>query len=1431
MDTIASTIESGDTIDYTFNKVADFTEGGWYDIWIKTFFEEEELPGNDLLKRDQFMPYQVQPPYQTAFNSNTDYWNMWDGTSAWEWGVPFDAVINEQVSGNKVYATKLGVNYQINQNSLLEGPCFDFSSMTTPVFECRVWGQVADLNDGLTLMYSSDGGDTWQPVPGDTYFDWNWYDNTTANPPAVPGWNFSSTEWVNMKTILPPSFSSFEYVKIGFLFTSDDVDNDEGFAVDDVKIYDAPYNIGLASLEYPYTRCEFPDTTHVKVKIENTGPGSIPAGTKFPLKLKWQSSLVAIDTLALESDLSAGSFVNFIFNETVSMDSAGVYSFEIINVGESNPLFYGPSDDTLTTTVEVIGMPRYNPFAPITGKSSGFVSLNAGSGYSNYAWSTGYDQQTYQAFSDGIYKVTVTNASGCTASDSTEVITSIHDLEMTQVISAINDACTRPSAVSIEFELTNRGEEHYGIGEEIPVAYKLNNEEPVLDTIVTTDSLHIDSSIIYTFPVPVDMSYEREHTLLVYANNAKDLNRSDDTITIVSNTWGIPMPDFLLDTIYSSQVDTLILDAGDGFTSYQWQDLTDTRYYNVTSNVSQWYSAAVNDINGCGPGVDSVYVSTNDLYVTELMDPITACENGSELKPIVRLYNNSGNVISAGESIKFNFSVNESNVYTDIVTVNTDFIGETYRNFTLLSDYNFSDTGYYDVKVWINFMNDANSINDTIFTTVRTKGYPDVEFEQDTIFTLSADTLVFDAGNNFASYLWQDESINQTFNVTSGKSALYSVTVSNEDGCGNDSDSIYVFAYDISVEDLNKPASSCELSENQPVRVKVKNLGKDSLLVGDIIPAKYNLNESGWVTEDIVLDVDVAPDELFFLAFSQTADMSDNGVYNLDVELNYPLDARKSNDSESFIVESYGYPEFELNYNMVSTTQPDTVNLIVTPSNYAGYLWNVGVNNDTLSLAGYDEHWYSVTVSNINGCAASDSTFINTSNLTLTKLLEPINECQHSTVENVSIRFKNVGSDTIPAGTEIDMNISSPVVVEESYTLQNQLIPGDSIDYTFTQTINLSAVQVHTVEVSISSEIDAQQSDNILTEQVETYGPADIDLGNEITVNSLPYTLDAGSAYVTYLWHDNTTEQTFDITADNITSDGLYSVTVTNTLGCEGSDSRRVNVEIIDWAMDEVISPFTGCFSAQPEGVVVQISNQSEVPVRPGRSFFINYSLNGGNEVSEIFVTADSIYPTGTLEYDFDQVPDYQFNNSGVIEVGLDNADDINSDNDYISKTFTIYDPEFDFPEDTLYPIMFPYVITAPDGYSTYSWSTGDETQSTTVTNFGWYYITISNSQGCFGTDSVYVADPNSIISLNGYEFNIWPNPANNELFIKLKDNGGRYKIEFVSMTGATLYYQEKELFTEEPLSIPIGNIPEGVYIIKIYNDDTYLYRNFIIRR
>lgn len=83
-----------------------------------------------------------------------------------------------------------------------------------------------------------------------------------------------------------------------------------------------------------------------------------------------------------------------------------------------------------------------------------------------------------------------------------------------------------------------------------------------------------------------------------------------------------------------------------------------------------------------------------------------------------------------------------------------------------------------------------------------------------------------------------------------------------------------------------------------------------------------------------------------------------------------------------------------------------------------------------------------------------------------------------------------------------------------------------------------------------------------------------VDLGlDTVACIGTTVTLDAGAGYASYLWSDNSTGQTLDVTTD-----GVYSVLVTNAAGCENFDAVNVT--------------FITCQSARP---VVHHSTSSEV--------------------------------------------------------------------------------------------------------------------------------------------------------------------------------------------------------------------------------------------
>ena len=70
------------------------------------------------------------------------------------------------------------------------------------------------------------------------------------------------------------------------------------------------------------------------------------------------------------------------------MSYAGEYDFIINTKLESDSYFYNDilSNDTLSATVSVLGMPRYNPFPDMIGDNPIDTFLVAGKNFDSYEW-------------------------------------------------------------------------------------------------------------------------------------------------------------------------------------------------------------------------------------------------------------------------------------------------------------------------------------------------------------------------------------------------------------------------------------------------------------------------------------------------------------------------------------------------------------------------------------------------------------------------------------------------------------------------------------------------------------------------------------------------------------------------------------------------------------------------------------------------------------------------------------------------------------------------------------------------------------------------------------------------------------------------------------------------------------------------------------
>ncbi|MGC9375904.1 MAG: hypothetical protein ACP5DQ_12810, partial [Bacteroidales bacterium] len=239
-DTLYTSIPVDGIDTLTLNKSIDLSVPGEYDLLISVNLPKDEVQGNNSYTHTFYSVPTLTLPYTQNFETNSGHWLSIDSGS-WEYGKPTTGNLNDAASGEYAWVTKLNDYYPINDSSLLESPCFDFTGIIHPVFEFKIKGSTED-GDGMALYYSTDDGSTWTIVPETSYYYWDWYNKSNVNALNTAGWDTISSDWYTTRTLLPAELSNNSNIKFKFLFQSDDNIINEGFGIDDIKIYETPYD-------------------------------------------------------------------------------------------------------------------------------------------------------------------------------------------------------------------------------------------------------------------------------------------------------------------------------------------------------------------------------------------------------------------------------------------------------------------------------------------------------------------------------------------------------------------------------------------------------------------------------------------------------------------------------------------------------------------------------------------------------------------------------------------------------------------------------------------------------------------------------------------------------------------------------------------------------------------------------------------------------------------------------------------------------------------------------------------------------------------------------------------------------------------------------------------------------------------------------------
>ncbi len=426
---------------------------------------------------------------------------------------------------------------------------------------------------------------------------------------------------------------------------------------------------------------------------------------------------------------------------------------------------------TDSVTVVVMPMPELELGNDTTLCGGDSLVLTPGEGFASYVWQDGSTGSTYTVTQPGgLYYVQVAAASGCAAADQINVdfypeieLNLGADTIICQGESITMDApggmtsyTWQDGSTGTSYTATETGNYWVTVFNEFGCS-KTDTLYLYVDESPTTLDLGNDTAICAGYTYIIDPGFFLEYlwgdgstasTLTVTEPGTYSLtvmggcNNATDSITI---SYLPPIEVDLGPDMSICSGAFVDLDAGFGFVNYQWQDGTNSQYYNVYE--SGVYSVTVTDIYTCQGG-DTIVVEVAD--VVSLPEDSTFCE---------------GETVSIDAGFGF-----------DTYSWNTGSSSQVL---------NVTEGGTYIVNVAYVFGCESA---DTIEMTRLPVPLANIGENKD---LCEGDTIILLAPEGGYDYYWNGVQGEQTYVVTSGGD--YSLTLSNY--CGEDSDEITVTEY------------------------------------------------------------------------------------------------------------------------------------------------------------------------------------------------------------------------------------------------------------------------------------------------------------------------------------------------------------------------------------------------------------------------------------------------------------------------------------------------------------------------------------------------------------------------------------------------------------------------------------------------------------
>jgi hypothetical protein len=508
-----------------------------------------------------------------------------------------------------------------------------------------------------------------------------------------------------------------------------------------------------------------------------------------------------------------------------------------------------------------------------------------------------------------------------------------------------------------------------------------------------------------------------------------------------------------------------------------------------------------------------------------------------------------------------------------LLLTNTLYSGKT-NDFTFTKGpLDLSGQGTYDFEVYTSYGGDTITLNDTIISSVEILGRPAVSLGPD--ITVEALSHTIDAGSGYESYLWDNGVTERTREVT--ESGTYWVQVFDNNMCDNyDTTNIRLKIRDVSPGGFESPVSDCQYSPVVPVSMRVVNTGTDTIPSGSSIELSYRFNGGDRVNGSMNLAQQLVPGAFAVYPFTGTVDLSASGDYSLEATAVVSGDLRSENDTLPSTIYRYEKPvvDFGLESSEIITDISFQIDAGYSP--YYTYQWQ-----DTTTT-----HIYTATVDGLYHVTATDTRtscydrdsvriYLLYGDVGVTWSNMPEYGCTGE-FDDVVVRVTSLGTSSIGSSAHIyiacDVNGVRELI--DTLTWTGNFDPGEELELDFSKIIDFDDEGLSQVVFYTLYENDKKTMNDTLVVSFEALPVPVVDFGdiNGVLTVNLPHLLDAGEGHQSYVWQDNSTEQTYTVNAI-----GVYSVTVTGQNDCVATKSVRINMETgVDWVRGQtgIIEPY-----------------------------------------------------------------------------------------------------------------------------------------------------------------------------------------------------------------------------------------------------------------